>query len=68
MLDDVRIGLLTQPLTDYTDEFQFGLIEGGTYINGEPDLGTAVSSMDCSTYNPEVYQDINVDANLYINT
>ena len=68
LLDDVRIGLLTQPLTDYTDEFQFGLVEGGTYLNGEPDLGTAVSSMDCSTYNPEVYQDINVDANLYINT
>ena len=68
LLDDVRIGLLNQPLTAYASNFQIGLVEGGTYLNGAPDLGEAVSSMDCSTYNPEVYQDINVDSSFYINT
>jgi hypothetical protein len=68
LLDDVRIGLLNQPLTAYASNFQIGLVDGGTYLNGAPDLGEAVSSMDCSTYNPEVYQDINVDSSFYINT
>jgi len=68
LLDDVRIGLLNQPLTAYASNFQIGLVDGGTYLNGVPALGDAVSSMDCSTYNPEVYQDINVDSSFYINT
>jgi len=67
LIEDVRIGLVNQPLTDFTPDFQFGEIEGGTYLNGERITGTGVSSMDCSTYNPGVEQSINVDAGLYIN-
>ena len=67
LIEDVRIGLLTQPLTDFTPDFQFGEVEGGTYLNGERITGVGVSSMDCSTYNPGVEQSINVDAGLYIN-
>jgi hypothetical protein len=67
LIEDVRIGLVNQPLTDFTPDFQFGEIEGGTYLNGERITGIGVSSMDCSTYNPGVEQSINVDAGLYIN-
>ena len=67
LIEDVRIGLLTQPLTDFTPDFQFGEVEGGTYLNGERITGAGVSSMDCSTYNPGVEQSINVDAGLYLN-
>ena len=67
LIEDVRIGLVNQPLTDFTPDFQFGEIEGGTYLNGERITGTGISSMDCSTYNPGVEQSINVDAGLYIN-
>jgi hypothetical protein len=67
LIEDVRIGLLSQPLTDFTPDFQFGEIEGGTYLNGEPITGAGVSNMDCSTYNPGVEQSINVDAGLYLN-
>ena len=42
-------------------------MEGGTYLNGEPETGAGVSSMDYSTYNPGVEQSINVDAGLYLN-
>jgi hypothetical protein len=67
LIEDVRIGLLNQPLTDFTPDFQFGEVEGGTYLNGEPITGAGVSSMDCSTYNPGIEQSIDVDAGLYIN-
>ncbi len=67
LIEDVRIGLVNQPLTDFTPDFQFGEIEGGTYLNGERITGIGISSMDCSTYNPGVEQSINVDAGLYIN-
>ena len=50
-----------------TPDFQFGEIEGGTYLNGERITGSGISSMDCSTYNPGEEQSINVDAGLYIN-
>jgi hypothetical protein len=67
LIEDVRIGLVNQPLTDFTPDFQFGEVEGGTYLNGVPETGAGVSSMDCSTYNPGVEQSINVDAGLYLN-
>ena len=67
LIEDVRIGLVNQPLTDFTPDFQFGEVEGGTYLNGERITGAGISSMDCSTYNPGVEQTINVDAGLYIN-
>ena len=67
LIEDVRIGLVNQPLTDFTPDFQFGEVEGGNYLNGEPITGAGISSMDCSTYNPGVEQSINVDAGLYLN-
>ena len=67
LIEDIRIGMLTQPLINYTDDFQFGEVEGGTYLNGIPETGSGVSKMDCSTYNPVVFQDMNVDSNIYIN-
>ena len=67
LIEDVRIGLVNQPLTDFTPDFQFGEVEGGTYLNGERITGAGVSSMDCSTYNPGVEQSINVDAGAYLN-
>ena len=67
LIEDVRIGLVNQPLTDFTPDFQFGEVEGGVYLNGVPETGAGISSMDCSTYNPGVEQSINVDAGLYLN-
>ena len=67
LIEDVRIGLVNQPLTDFTPDFQFGEVEGGIYLNGVPETGAGVSFMDCSTYNPGVEQSINVDAGLYLN-
>ena len=67
LIEDIRLGLLTQPLTDYSTDFQFGEIEGGTYVNGIPETGSGVSIMDCSTYDPGVLQDINVDSGPYLN-
>ena len=37
LITDVKVGMLDQPLTDYTSDFQFGEIDGGTYTSGIPD-------------------------------
>lgn len=67
LIQSTKIGMLDQPLTDYTSDFQFGEINGGIYLNGVP-VPTAVSSqLDCQTYDPFVVQVINVDAGTYIN-
>ena len=29
------MGMLDQPLTEYTSDFQFGEVDGGRYISGE---------------------------------
>ena len=68
LVQDTKMGMLDQPLTEYTAEFQFGEVEGGRYISGElVDEGTQ-STLDCKTYNPVVEQVIFVDSGLYINT
>ena len=67
LIQSTKIGMLDQPLTDYTSDFQFGEIDGVIYLNGVP-VPTAVSStLDCQTYNPFVVQVILVDAGTYIN-
>ncbi len=67
LVQDTKMGMLDQPLTEYTAEFQFGEVEGGRYISGElVDEGTQ-STLDCKTYNPVVEQVIFVDSGLYIN-
>ena len=68
LIQSTKIGMIDQPLTDYTSDFQFGEIDGGIYLNGVP-VPTAVSSeLDCKTYSdPFVPQVIVVDSGVYIN-
>jgi len=68
LIQDTKIGMLDQPLTDYTSDFQFGEIDGGKYLNGEPISNGTSSVLDCATYNPFVPQVIIVDAGIYLNT
>ena len=68
LVQDTRMGMLDQPLTEYTSEFQFGEVDGGRYVSSVlVDEGTE-SKLDCKTYNPVVEQVIFVDSGLYINT
>jgi hypothetical protein len=69
LIQDTKIGIVTEPLVNFPDNFEFGLIEGGRYQNGNPiESVNAVSILDCSTYSPLTAQDTVVDAGLYINT
>jgi hypothetical protein len=68
LITDVKIGMLDQPLTDYTSDFQFGEIDGGTYINGTPVVAPDDSELDCRTYSTPDPQPIQVDCGLYINS
>ena len=68
-LQDVKFGLLDQPLTNYVSDFEFGFIDGGEYLNGDPaEPAAETSTIDCETYNPATAQDTLVDAGPYINT
>jgi len=68
LIESTKVGMLDQPLTDYTSDFQFGEIDGGTYLNGIPVPVVANSDVNCQTYNPLVPQVIFIDAGSYINT
>lgn len=68
LITDVKVGMLDQPLTDYTSDFQFGEIDGGTYINGTPVVAPDDSELDCRTYSTPDPQPIQVDCGLYINS
>ena len=68
LIQDTKIGMLDQPLTDYTSDFQFGEIDGGKYLNGQPVPSGVNSTLDCTTYDPFVPQAIIVDAGIYLNT
>jgi hypothetical protein len=68
LLQDVKLGIINKPLSEYTSEFEAGLIDGGEYISGTPtEDATTVSIIDSSTYSPLTDQDTVVDADLYIN-
>ena len=68
LITDVKVGMLDQPLTDYTSDFQFGEIDGGTYLNGTPIVAPDDSELDCRTYSTPDPQPIQVDCGLYINS
>jgi len=69
LIQGSKIGMLDEPLVNYVPEFEFGLIDGGTYANGIPvEPPSATSTIDCDTYSPLTAQDILVDAGLYINS
>ena len=69
LIQDTKLGMLDEPLVNYVPDFEFGLIIGGTYLNGVPvEPASATSTIDCETYSPLTAQDTVVDAGLYINT
>lgn len=69
LIQDAKIGMLDQPLINYVPDFEFGLIQGGTYLNGVPvEPASSTSTIDCDTYDPLTAQDTLVDAGFYINT
>jgi hypothetical protein len=64
-----KFGMLDEPLINYVTGFQYGIIQGGEYLNGVPVENPAtVSTIECSTYSPLTAQDTVVDAGPYINT
>jgi hypothetical protein len=68
-IQDAKFGMLDQPLISYTPSFEFGFVDGGGYVNGEPvNPVNQTSTIDCETYNPITAQDTLVDAGLYINS
>jgi hypothetical protein len=36
LIQDTKFGMLDEPLVNYVPDFEFGLIFGGTYLNGNP--------------------------------
>ncbi len=69
LIQDAKFGMLDQPLVNYVPDFEFGFIDGGRYLNGNPvESASQTSIIDCGTYNPDTAQDTVVDAGLYINS
>lgn len=69
LIQDAKFGMLDEPLVNYVPDFEFGLIQGGTYLNGVPvEPASQTSLIDCETYTPLTAQDTIVDAGLYINS
>ena len=67
-LEDIKLGIVSKPLNEYSSDFEGGFIDSGTYINGIPtDPASSVSTIDCDTYFPLTDQDVVVDSDLYIN-
>ena len=68
LIDDIKFGLISQPLSQYTNTFESGLIKGGEYTGGTPvEASSTVSTIDGSTYSPDTDQDTVVDAEVYKN-
>ena len=36
LLEDIKLGIVSKPLNEYTSEFEEGLIDAGEYLNGTP--------------------------------
>ena len=67
-LEDIKLGIVSKPLNEYSSDFEGGFIDSGTYVNGIPtDPTSSVSTIDCDTYFPLTDQDVVVDSDLYIN-
>lgn len=75
-----NFGMLDQPLYNYDQSYQSGLLNGGLYLNGVPfGIVTAstttpgvetenpdtVTVLDCLTYSPSTSQEFTVDAGYY---
>ena len=61
-----KFGFLDQPLSNYTNNYQYGQIFCGEYLNGTPtENDLAVSIIDCGTYSPQTLQDVIIDCNVY---
>ena len=68
VLEDIKFGLISEPLIQYTTDFESGLVKGGDYVNGVPEeVASSVSTIEGSTYSPDTDQDTVVDADLYVN-
>lgn len=75
-----NFGMLDQPLYNYDESYQYGLLNGGQYLNGlpfgiynasttAPNVETedpdTVTILDCSTYSPSTSQEFVVDSGFY---
>lgn len=68
-MNDAKFGMLDQPLTDYTADFQFAEIDCETYRNGDPVRAT-IEALDCGTYvngGRTTAPFANIDCGIYIN-
>ena len=69
IIQEAKFGLLDKPLSEYTSEFEFGFIEGGSYLNGVPVESTdTLVKIEAETYSPVTALDTILDAGLYINS
>ena len=69
VIENAKFGLIDQPLSEYTDEFEQGFVEGGEYVSGVPtEVSATVVQIESSTYSPLTDQDRIIDAGIYINT
>ncbi|MHC4756920.1 MAG: hypothetical protein ACYTBP_17490, partial [Planctomycetota bacterium] len=69
LMSDAKFGMLDQPLTDYTADFQFAEIDCETYRNGQPVRAT-IEALDCGTYvngGRTTAPFANIDCGIYIN-
>jgi hypothetical protein len=69
LMSDAKFGMLDQPLTDYTADFQFAEIDCETYRNGEP-VRASIEALDCGTYvngGRTTAPFANIDCGIYIN-
>ena len=66
LVSSTKFGFLNEPLINYATDYRFGLIVCGAYLNGVPLTPVnAISSIDCSTYTPQVIKDIVIDCGEY---
>ena len=61
-----KFGFLDQPLSNYTNNYQYGQIFCGEYLNGVPtEDSSTISVIDCGTYSPQTLQDVIIDCSVY---
>lgn len=75
-----NFGMLDQPLYNYDTTYQYGLLNGGEYLNGVPYSNFSTSTttpgavtedpntvtiLDCLTYDPYISQEFTIDAGTY---
>ncbi len=66
LIQGTKFGFLDQPLINYNTGYQFGLILCGEYLNGTPlEDPASLSTIDCSTYDPQTAQDTLIDCGIY---